>query len=287
MAIFDDKLRRAERFRQRLHHAMALSKMTQTGLAKRIGVDRSTLSQLLKDDGARLPGAQLVALCAQSLGVSADWLLGLSEHPERASDLLAGAMVMTQASRSLIDDQIFQWHQEAAGYKIRHVPANLPDILKTRAVLAWEYAQAPGRSGEQAIAASEDRLNWMRSGTSDYEITFATAELEAFCAGVGYYAHLPVDQRRAQIRHIRALHDQLYPRMRIFLFDARQFFSAPLTIFGPLLTALYLGQNYLVFRDTDRIQAMIQHFDYLIREAAITPRELPAYLDAAEARLRG
>jgi hypothetical protein len=49
-----------------------------------IGVDRSTVSQLLSAEGARLPNAQVVAECAAALGVTADWLLGLSDRPEQA-----------------------------------------------------------------------------------------------------------------------------------------------------------------------------------------------------------
>ncbi len=74
-----------------------------------------------------MPNAQLAADSARALGVSADWLLGLSGRPEPIADLLAASLSLTEAPRALIDERIFAWHQEAAGYKIRHVPATLPD----------------------------------------------------------------------------------------------------------------------------------------------------------------
>jgi hypothetical protein len=61
---------------------------------------------------------------------------------------------MTEAPRALIDEAIFGWHREAAGYKIRHVPATLPDMLKTRAMVEWEYAPATGphrRTGHRRL----------------------------------------------------------------------------------------------------------------------------------------
>ena len=134
-----DKRLRSELFRIRLAEAMAMRHISQSALARQIGVDRSTISQLLKADSARLPNAQVVGECAATLGVSADWLLGLSSRPETAAEMLANTLSLTKAPRALVDEQIFRWHKEAAGYKIRHVPAALPDMLKTREMLEWEY----------------------------------------------------------------------------------------------------------------------------------------------------
>ena len=152
-----DKRDRALLFRSRLAEAMADRSMTQSALARQAGVDRSTISQLLVSD-KRMPNAQLAADCAEALGVSADWLLGLSGRPEPVADLLAMSLSETEAPRALIDEAIFAWHQEAAGYKIRHVPATLPDMLKTKAMVQWEYEPQLGRTADQAIGAFEDRL---------------------------------------------------------------------------------------------------------------------------------
>lgn len=273
-----DKRDRAAQFRARLARAMARTGTNQSALARQIGVDRSTVSQLLTGDGARLPNAQVIGECASALGVSADWLLSLSDRPETAADLLANSLTLTQAPRALVDEQIFAWHEEAAGMKIRHVPAALPDMLKTRAVLEWEYSPHLGRTTTQAINASEDRLRWMRQSQSDYEIALPTHELASFAAAEGYYRGLSAQLRRDQLAHMVALHDQLYPRLRLYLFDARRLFSSPVTVFGPRLAVLYLGRNYLAFRDTERVTAITAHFDQLVREATIPARDFPNYV---------
>ena len=280
-----DKRDRAALLRSRLSEAMNRTGSNQTALSRAVGVDRSTISQLLKNQGARLPNAHLVGACAQALGVSSDWLLGLSDRPERAADLLANSLTVTEAPRALVDETIFEWHQEAEGYKIRYVPPALPDMLKTQAVLEWEYTPHLGKSTEQAINASNDRLNWMRSARSDYEIALPMHELETFAEGSGYYADLPRDLRRVQLDQLIDLAESLYPRMRIYLFDARRLYSAPLTIFGPLLAVLYMGRNYLAFRDTDRITAFTAHFDGLVREAQVSARALPDHLRRLRGRL--
>ncbi len=281
-----DKRLRADHFRTRLARAMRETNTSQSALARDIGVDRSTISQLLTDEGARLPNGHVVGACAAALGVSADWLLSLSDRPESAADLLAHSLSLSEAPRALVDERIFDWHREAAGYKIRHVPAALPDMLKTRALLEWEYAPHLGRTADQAIGASEDRLKWMRSTQSDYEIAMPRYELESFVQGSGYYEALPLTIRRDQLDRFIELTDQLYPRMRLYLFDAQRLYSAPLTIFGPLLCVFYAGGHYIAFRDRDRIETFTRHFDRLVREATLPARDLPAYLQDLRQTLR-
>ncbi len=259
---------------------MAERTLSQSALARAIGVDRSTVSQLLSDQGARLPNAQVVGECAAELRVSADWLLGLSERPESAADLMNISMSITEAARTHVDEQIAGWHKEARGYKIRHVPSGLPDLLKTRAVLEWEYQPHLARTTAQAIGASEDRLQFMRDSRSDYEIAFPVHEIACFARGEGYYADLPAATRLAQIDQMLDLYADLFPTLRIFLYDARVIYSAPLTIFGPLLAVLYVGGNYIAFRDSERVRTLGGHFDGLVREAAITDRDFVDYLRA-------
>lgn len=280
-----DKRDRSDLFRARLAQAMAERNQTQSGLARAAGVDRSTISQLLSPEGTRLPNAQLVAECATALGVSADWLLGLTERPERLAEIMAASLSMTEAPRALIDETIFGWHRAAAGYKIRHVPATLPDMLKTREMLAWEYEPQLGRSAEQAIGASEDRLNWMLGRNSDYEIAVAEHELWAFARAEGYYRGLDPSVRRAQIARLRLLYGRLYPSLRLYVYDARRVFSAPVTIFGPLMAVLYLGRHYIAFRDSARVADITAHFDGLVREAEVGARDVPALLDALESAI--
>ena len=278
-----DKRDRAKLFKHRLAEAMELKSESQSSLARLVGVDRSTISQLLTRDTARLPNAQVVAECARALGVSGDWLLGLSDKPERADDLLAASMQVSEAPRALVDEQIFSWHQEAAGYKIRHVPAALPDMLKTRALLRWEYAPHLGKSADQAIGASQDRLEWMQGSLSDYEIAMPLFELESLATSTGYYRGLPRDVREEQIAHFMTLHKTLFPSLRVFLFDARRLWSAPITIFGPLVAVLYVGQTYMAFRDRERVRVLTEQFDGLVREAYVSARNWPEHLQALSA----
>ena len=84
---------------------------------------------------------------------------------------------------------------------------------------------------------------------------------------------------RHSVEHMRVLYRRLYPRLRIYLFDARRLYSSPITVFGPLLAVIYVGRHYLAFRDTGRVETILDHFDQLVRESTVSDREFPAFLD--------
>ena len=111
-------------------------------------------------------------------------------------------------------------------------------------------------------------------------------ELTAFATATGYYEGLSADLRNQQLTHLITLCDQLYPSLRLCLFDARKLFSAPVTVFGPQLAVIYLGRHYLAFRDSARVETITQHFDLLVREAEVGARDMPAFLRALCDRVR-
>ncbi len=280
-----DKRDRAVIFRDRLAAQMIVTGFNRSALARATGVDRSTVAQILSEGAARLPNAHLAAECARVLGVSSDWLLGLSDRPERPGDVIAAAMTVTEAARSSADAQLHEWHREASGSKIRHVPATLPDVLKTEPLMTWEYSNFLGKTPEQAIGASQDRLGLLDGQVADYEIAISMGELRAFAAGAGYYQGLSAEIRRDQLDYLISAARDLYPSLRLFLFDARRVFSAPVSVFGSFLGVVYIGRFYLAFRSRDRVRSLTEHFDNLIREAEVDSRQVPGWLEALRAEV--
>ncbi len=275
-----DKRERAHIFRTRLDQRMTANNLSRSALARICNVDRSTIAQLLSEEETRLPNAHLAAECAYALGVSADWLLGLTERSENAADLLAASFRVTEAARTSADKQIHEWQREAAGYKIRHVPATLPDILKTPAVLEFEYAAFLDRTPEQAGQALQDQTEWMRQPGSDYEICVSKELVESLARGEGYWRGLPEEARREQIYHLTNSCRKLYPSLRLYLYDAKVVFSAPVTIFGPLLAVVYIGRYYMAFREARQVRALTDHFDQLVRDSETDARSAADVIEA-------
>jgi transcriptional regulator with XRE-family HTH domain len=257
---------------------MSTKGMTKSELSRAANVDRSTIGQLLKNDHPRLPNSQLAADAANALGVSTDWLLGLTNRPETPGDIVAAALSLSPAERTSADEQLLEWHHEATGYKVRHVPATLPDILKTKQMLDWEYASVRERRLPEAFSAMQDQLQWLSSGVSDYEIAVPIHEIESCAAGTAYYSGVKEGVRYEQLGFIADQCDQMFPRLRIFLFDAHRVFSSPVTIFGPNLAVVYVGQCYLAFREVERVKSLSSHFDWLVREAVVDARNVSTHI---------
>ena len=282
-----DKRFTVQLFRERLEQAMDRAGTTRAGLARRIGVDRSTLSQILSPESVRLPRADTVAAMAAALQVSLDWLLGLTEGNQLGADILERAPEISPRRRAPEDENLRRWYTESSGYKIRLVPTNLPDPLKTNEVVEHEYREAQGLSAEQAMRRSLDRLDYARQPETDIEICTSIQMLRGFVLGQGIWEDLPRDVRIRQLVHIADLTDELYPSMRWYLYDGRHEYAVPVTIFGPKRAALYVGNMYLVFTTTEHIRVLTRRFDDLIRRAVIQAHEVPAFVRRQIAELEG
>ena len=128
------------------------------------------------------------------------------------------------------------------------------------------------------IEEAERRLAYSRRPETDMEVCSSYQSLAGFARGEGIWSDLPASDRRDQIdRMIRTL-DELYPTLRWFLFDGLKSYCVPMTIFGPLRAAVYIGEIYLVLNSTEHVRELTHRFDNLIRAAVIQPPEVVAHL---------
>ncbi len=274
------------RFQQRLREVLARSELSQTDFAKAASIDRSTLSQLLTAGADRLPRVESIVGIAQIGNVSLDWLLGLSQVDRTVAGVVEESLQIERDAPSPLDERLLRWHTEAAGYRIRHIPTTFPDLLKTEAVIEDEYGPNAALGPRRRIEITQTRLNYLRQPETEIECCTPVQTLEALARGEDIWRTLPVAVRRAQIEQIIALCDELYPRFRLFLYDRKKLFSVPLTVFGPMRAAIYLGQTYFVFHSTDHIRALIRHFDQIVRGANVQPNEIMRFLESLLARSR-
>ena len=265
-------------FQQRLRQVLARSELSQTDFAIAAGIDRSTLSQLLAPGADRLPRVESIAAIAQVGNTSLDWLLGLSQGDRPDGGMVAESLQIERDAPSPLDERLLRWHKEAAGYRIRHISTSFPDVLKTEAVIEDEYGHNAALSPKRRIEITQSRLDYLRQPETEIECCTAVQTFEALARGEDIWRSLPVAARRAQLEQIIALCDELYPRLRLFLYDRKALFSVPLTVFGPMRAAIYLGQTYFVFHSTDHIRALTRHFDQIVRGASVQPHEIAGYL---------
>jgi transcriptional regulator with XRE-family HTH domain len=274
------------RFQQRLRQVLARSDLSQSAFARAAGIDRSTLSQLLAPGADRLPRVESVAAIARLGNTSLDWLLGLTQIDGPEAGMVAESLQIERDAPSPLDERLLRWHDEAAGYRIRHIPTTFPDLLKTDAVIEDEYGHYVALGPRRRIEITQSRLEYLRQPETEIECCTAVQTLEAFARGEDIWRGLKPAIRRAQLEQIIALCDELYPRFRLFLYDRKMLFSVPLTVFGPMRAAIYLGQTYFVFHSTDHIRALTRHFDQLVRGATVQPNEIAGYLQGLLQRSR-
>lgn len=264
--------------RRRLGEVIDRSGMSRSAFAARIGVDRSTLAQVLSPQNDRLPRAETLAAIAADQQVSVDWLLGLTQEGRLSAAIIQQPLEIAAGAYSPADERLTRWHAEAAGYKVRYVPATLPDLLKTEEIIRYEYRAYQGPVPESRIEAAMARLANVRLPESDLEVCSPLQDLVGFAHGQGIWSELPSAPRARQLGTMLQLADELYPSFRWFLFDGLRQYSVPLTIFGPKRAAIYVGQMYLVFNSTEHIRVLGSHFDSLIRAAVVQPHEVTALL---------
>ena len=267
-----------ELFRERLEAVIATSGLSRSAFARNVGMDRSTLSQLLSPANDRLPRVETLAAIAAAQQISIDWLMGLSQSGNIGADILRQQLSIERGAVSPTDERLMRWHTEAIGYKIRYVPTTLPDLLKTEEVIHYELDQFTSTTPEQEIRSAAERLEYQRRPETDMEACTPIHVLREIANGEGFWRDLPERGRILQMEKMVALVEELYPTFRWFLFDGRQRFSVPITIFGPLRAAIYLGQMYLVVSSTRHIRELAEHFDDLIRGAVVQPTEIADYL---------
>jgi len=273
-----DRRKTVEAFRERLGEVIERSGLSRMAFSARVGLDRSTLSQLLSPSNERLPRAETIAAIATREQVSTDWLLGLSQEGQIGADIVVPALEIESGAASPADARLARWHAEAVGYKIRYVPTILPDLLKTEEVIRYEFQEYGARVPKARIEQAEERLAYSRRPETDMEVCSSLQSVEDFARGHGVWKGLSVDSRAAQLDAMTVLLDELYPTFRWFLFDGLQRYSVPLTIFGPKRAAIYVGNMYLVLNSTEHIQVLTRHFDDLIRAAVIQPPDVIDFL---------
>ncbi len=273
-----DRRLTVETFRERLSQVIERSGLSRSGFAAKVGLDRSTLSQLLSGSNDRLPRAETIAAIAEQEQVSTDWLLGLVQEEKVGTNILSEAPEIARGASSYSDERLARWRAEAVGYKIRYVPSTLPDLLKGEEVIRYEYTQQGSEMPALRMEQAEARLAYSRRPETDLEACSSLQALEGFARGQGIWEQLPAASRKLQLSWMIALVDELYPTFRWFLFDGLEHYSAPVTIFGPSRAAVYIGNMYFVFNSTEHIRALTQHFDNLIRGAIVQPPDVPQVL---------
>ena len=224
----------------------------------------------------RLPRAETLLNIASENKVSLDWLLGLSQDEGLTGEIRA-SLELEEASGGFDRTLLARWHAEAAGTKIRYVPAGIPDLLRTDGLIEYE-AGITNKSRESQAGETRYRIDYNRAARRPtWKSACRATRWRSLRAASASGATFPASASAEQLAHMSRLLDDLYPTFRLFLYDGRMRYSVPYTIFGSIRAAIYVGDMYLVLNATQPVLALTRHFDNLIRSADVNPHESAAF----------
>jgi transcriptional regulator with XRE-family HTH domain len=272
-----DKRDVAAAFRDRLRSLIGRGRGDVAAFLAETGIDRSALGQFLDPNVDRMPRAETLRRIAEARGVTVDWLLSLSNAPEGRQEV-APSVQIESAETAGGGSPIDQWRREAAGMKLRYVPSSLPDML-------W-LGQPPAPQIDARTGQPENVLEGLRPGDMDVEIAMPLQTLQDLSDGTGLWRGMDRGLRERQLRHMAETCADAYPTLRLHLFDGRQTFAAPFTVFGRIRAALYLGEAYLVVTSAEQVAALSRLFDTLVRQAVLGPDRVHETLDELAAATR-
>ena len=115
--------------------------------------------------------------------------MGLSQD-EGLTGEIRESLEIEEGSGGFDRTLLAKWHAEAAGTKIRYVPAGIPDLLRTEALIEYE-ARVSNRSREAQTGETQYRIDYNRRPETDMEVCMPRHTLEIFARGLGVWTGLP------------------------------------------------------------------------------------------------
>ena len=237
-------------FRERLKLLLTRSDLNQSAFAAAVGIDRSALSQLLSGASTRLPRAEtLLNIAAELQGVAR---LAARPQPGRGRRPAKSARAWRSRKRTAVSTARC-WPNgiaEAAGTKIRYVPAGIPDLLRTEALVDYE-AGITNTSREAQAGETQYRIDYNRRPETDMEVCMPRHTLEIFARGLGVWDRFPGGRPpRSSLPTWRRCSTISTRPSACFSMTGGMRYSVPYTIFGPYRAAIYVGDMYLVLNAT-------------------------------------
>lgn len=269
----------ARLFQERLTQLFQDARLSVSAGARRTGIDRSTLSQLLSSEYSRLPRAETVATLARTFSVSSDWLLGLSEDRQKSAELIDAAMGFDNERVAPVSDTISRWYKQVPDSKIRYVsPVGIPGQLKTAETLIYEYAPIIGEKAARKLVDDPDRIEMERRRERDFEACTSQQKLLDFADGAWIWRGFPAEHRRAQLLYMADEVERLYPNYRLHIFDEAMLLTVCFYVFGNKGAVLQTDMGRLSFTRDTHISYFTKLFDSYIRYTVVHPHEAAGWL---------
>lgn len=268
-------------FQERLREAFAALGIRSARFCDKTGIARSTMTQLLKGDTARMPRLDTIVLLAQELNVTADWLLGLTNEKGKISEIVASTFDVAETERIIVDNHpMYRWvSQEPPDIKLRQHSHNIPDHMVTIDVLEYQYEdryKQGNLSSESARSFCESFRE--KAARVPVDICVPMQGLLSFAAGQDVWSSLGKPQRREQLLFAADCLDSRYPTHQMYIYSSFRNRPPTFILYGHQQASLWIGSYHLIFYIRSQIETFHRQFDDHVKSAIIYPHQAADHL---------
>ena len=210
-------------FVARLRTAMHDNGISAASLARRTGLSKAAISQLMSEKKSRLPNSFTIYCLARALNRNVDYFLGTTPQltgtrATFAIELYRDGFANTER---LFATTVFSG--QARGLTM--ICDTIPDFLKTEAVLVAEYGGGP------EVTQHARKIAQMRAQASSAHlgglVLCDTAVVYQLVKGIGIYKSLADADRTAQINLLTGFFEERFPEVFCNVLNYRQHHLSP------------------------------------------------------------
>lgn len=224
-------------FVERLRAAMHDNGISAASLARRTGLSKAAISQLMSSKKSRLPNSFTIFNLARALNRNVDYFLGTTAPLDGTRATFA--IELYQNGFANAEHLYRQTVYAGTVTDLTLICDTLPDFLKTGPVLVAEYGATPEVTGHAArIAEMRTRDGAAQVGGV---VLCDTAIVFQLVKGIGIYKSLSEADRVAQLDLLTRYFDERFPEIVCNLVSYRQHHLSPVLMFdhAVLVTPLF------------------------------------------------
>jgi transcriptional regulator with XRE-family HTH domain len=214
-------------FVERMRTAMQDNGISAASLARRTGLSKAAISQLMSNKKARLPNSFTIYSLARVLNRNVDYFLGTTSPlaGERATFAIELYHNGFANAERLFQETIFS----GSVTDLTLVCDTIPDFLKTEALLVAEYGPRPEVLAHARRMA--DQLARHAHAKVQGLVLCDTAVVYQLVKGIGLYRALPEADRAAQLGLLTSYFEDRFPDIYCTIVQYRQHQLSPVMMY--------------------------------------------------------
>lgn len=272
-----------ETFQERLKRSIQALEISPTEFCRKNDIDRSTLTQLMHNKDLRVPRIDTLAKLSCALGVSSDWLIGISNEKGTMAEIMSESLrtIPSYDSASEYKEPLEQIAETGdIDTKIRHHLITVPEYLYLDKIIPQYYSNLRVNDREEFSKIIDRFIHVLRPNVPKmaFETIFSVQVLQKMVERRDRWRNISKEDIRDQLLHIADYYEEIYPQQQLYLYDEVDRLCAPMLIYGSKKVSLWVGSFHFVFNASNVVNAAHENLNAMIRIAKYLPHQSPDYI---------